>query len=55
MVLVLQALRAALGFLSLREIPRRLARFLDHLARPKTRVRPKQIARFLAGLQPVPG
>jgi len=36
---------AALAFVSLREIPAVLTRFLDHLARPNARSRPKQIPR----------
>ena len=52
MVLVLEALRAALGFIPLHKIPERLPRFLDHLARPNSHGRPKAIKLFLDGLQP---
>jgi hypothetical protein len=55
MVLVLQALRAALAFVSLREIPVVLARFLDHLERPNARSRPKKIQLFLDELRPPSG
>ena len=55
MVLVLQALRAALAFVSLREIPAVLTRFLDHVERPNARSRPKQIQLFLGELRPPSG
>lgn len=55
MVLVLQALRAALVFVPLHEIPQRLPRFLDHLARPNAHLRPKALESFLNEIRPVPG
>lgn len=55
MALVLQALRAALSFVFLHEIPQILPRFLDHLARPNTHVRPKKSALFSGSAQPVTG
>jgi hypothetical protein len=55
MVLVLEALRAALGFVPLHEIPRQLPRFLDHLARPNGHRRPKAIELFVGQLRPQPG
>jgi len=55
MVLVHQALRAALRFVPLRELPQQLRRFLDHLARPNGHTRVKAIERFLGGFQPKPG
>jgi hypothetical protein len=55
MVLVLEALHAALGFVPLHEIPQRLPRFLDHLARPNGQGRPKAIELFLGALRPQPG
>jgi hypothetical protein len=55
MVLVLQALRAALVLVPLHELPQRLPRFLDHLARPNAHRRLKALERFLAEVRPVPG
>jgi hypothetical protein len=55
MVLVIEALRAALSFMPLHEIPRRLPRFLDHLARPNSHTRPRAVELFVAELRPEPG
>jgi hypothetical protein len=55
MALVFQAIRAALLPFSPRDLPRLLGAYLQHLARPNQKSRPKQIELFLKKLQPVPG
>lgn len=49
-----KAIRAALLFVPLHEIPRRLAHYVGHLERPNESGRPKQIDRFQHDLQPAP-
>jgi hypothetical protein len=55
MVFVLEALRAAISFVPLHEIPLRLPAFLDHLARPNSHRRPRALEFFLGKRQPKPG
>ena len=55
MALVFQAIRAALLPFSLRDLPRLLDAYLQSLARPNQKCRPKQIELFLNELRPVPG
>jgi hypothetical protein len=52
---VFEALRAALRFVPLREIPQQLRGLLHHLARPNGSRRPKAIERFFGALRPKPG
>jgi hypothetical protein len=55
MVLVFAAVRAALLPISLRDLPRLLEVYLQYLARPNQKSRPKQVELFLDELRPVPG
>jgi hypothetical protein len=52
MTLVYEAIRAALLFVPLHEIPQALAAFLEHLARSNEKTRPKQIELFQRELLP---
>jgi hypothetical protein len=49
--LVRDALRAALLFLPLRELPHALEAFLVHLERSKDKAEPTQLAKFLGELR----
>jgi hypothetical protein len=51
MTFVWQALKAALIPISLRDIPRLLARFLDHLKRSNVRCRERRAAAFVRHLE----
>jgi hypothetical protein len=53
-VLVYQSLRAALNPVALRDVPRALAAYLEHLSRENPQTRPKQIELFLLGIDPAP-
>jgi hypothetical protein len=53
-VFVNQALCAALNPIKLRDVPRALAAYLEHLARGNEHSRPKQIELLLLGLDPAP-
>lgn len=55
MVLVYQTLRAALLPVSPRDLPYVLGAYLQHLARPNQKSRPKQIELFLQKVRPMPG
>jgi Transposase DDE domain len=55
MVFVYQALCAALNPIALRDVPRAVSAYLEHLSRRNERTRPKQIERLLLELVPVPG
>lgn len=55
MTLLYEAIRAALVFVRLHEIPRALEAFLDHLDRPNEMSRPKQIELFQRRLRSEPG
>ncbi len=50
--LVYAAIRAALGFVRLHEIPAALGAFVEHLGRANERTRPKQIELFQNELRP---
>lgn len=53
--LLYEALRAALGFVRLPEIPKILRAFVDHVGRANEKTRPKQIELFQNELRPGPG
>jgi hypothetical protein len=53
--LVYEAIRAALGFVRLHEIPAALGAFVEHLGRANEKTRPKQIELFQSELRPGPG
>jgi hypothetical protein len=53
--LVYEAIRAALGFVRLHEIPTILRAFLEHIGRANENTRPKQIELFQSELRPGPG
>jgi hypothetical protein len=55
MVFVHQALCAALNPIALRDVPRAVSAYVEHLSRRNEQTRPKQIERFLLELVPVPG
>lgn len=55
MRLVYDAIRAALRFVPLHEIPHALGLFLEHLGRANEATRPKQIVQFQEELRPAPG
>jgi hypothetical protein len=54
MVLVYQALHAALLPIALPDLPRLLDGFLDHLGRRNEKTRPKQTELFLKEVRPEP-
>ncbi len=54
MVFVHQALRAALNPIALRDVPRTVSAYLEHLSRRNEQGRLKQIERLLLELDPVP-
>jgi len=53
-VLVYQSLRAALNPIALRDVPRAVAAYLEHISRRNEQKRPKQIALLLQGIDPAP-
>ena len=53
--LVYEAIRAALSFVRLHEIPAVLGAFVEHLGRANEKTRPKQIELFQNELRPGPG
>jgi hypothetical protein len=53
--LVYEAIRAALGFARLPEIPMILRAFVEHIGRASEKTRPKQIEVFQNELRPGPG
>jgi len=53
--LVYEAIRAALCFVRLHEIPQILRGFMDHVRRANEKTRPKQIELFQSELRPGPG
>jgi len=53
-VFVHQALRAALNPIALRDVPRAIAAFLEHLSRQNAHTRPKQIELLLLALDAAP-
>ena len=53
--LVYEAIRAALGFVRLHEIPTILGAFVGHIRRANEKTRPKQIEIFQSELRPGPG
>jgi hypothetical protein len=55
MTFVWQTLMAALLPISLRDVPRLLARFLEHLARSATKCRERQVAAFVRHLYEIHG
>ena len=55
MTLAYDAIRAALRFVPLHEIPARLRYFLAHIRRSNDQTRPKQIEIFQQELRPAPG
>jgi hypothetical protein len=54
MVFTYQALRSALNPIGLRDVPRAVAAYLEHISRRNERKRPKQIELLLLGIAPAP-
>jgi hypothetical protein len=53
--LIYEAIRAALAFAQLHEIPTILRAFVEHIGRANEKTRPKQIELFQNELRPDPG
>lgn len=52
MIFVYQALCAALNPIALRDVPRAVGAYLEHISRRNEQTRPKQIELLLLGLDP---